>query len=210
MDWRNDPYLLAVVFKKVRSQVQLAVAFKPNISLVERKSIPDTEESSMAKLIPMDLSRGAAENVWRVKPKSATKGMSIEFQTLQFTMQSSSSHPVFVKSFHVNMSSTPPKWHLGRNLISSSSPLIFLVKSCGVLMTLFSLSCSTWMSGLGFPWTSHRWQVHGQQTVSKAKDMLQINAKAHEEAERTIATSQPWSSEHVHRWLCQVTKLMHN
>jgi hypothetical protein len=52
----------------VRSQVQLAVAFKPNISLVERKSIPDTEDSSMAKLIPMDLSRGAAENVWRVKP----------------------------------------------------------------------------------------------------------------------------------------------
>jgi hypothetical protein len=41
--------------------------------------------------------------VWRVKPYSATKGMSIEFQTLQFTMQSSSSHPVFVKSFHVNM-----------------------------------------------------------------------------------------------------------
>jgi hypothetical protein len=33
--------------------------------------------------------------------------------------------------------------------------------------------------------------VHGQQTVSKAKDMLQTNAKAHEEAERTIATSQP-------------------
>ncbi len=54
MDWRNDPYLLAIVLKKVRSQVQLAVAFKPNISLVERKFIPDTEESRMAKLIPMD------------------------------------------------------------------------------------------------------------------------------------------------------------
>jgi hypothetical protein len=45
---------LAVVFKKVRSQVPLAVAFKPNISLVDRKTILDTEESSMAKLIPMD------------------------------------------------------------------------------------------------------------------------------------------------------------
>jgi hypothetical protein len=40
--------------------------------------------------------------------------------------------------------------------------------------------------------------------------MLQINAKAHEGAERTIETSQTWSSEHVHHWLCQVTKLMHN
>jgi hypothetical protein len=29
------------------------------------------------------------------------------------------------------------------------------------------------MSGLGFPWTLHCWQVHGQQTVSKATDMLQ-------------------------------------
>jgi hypothetical protein len=117
--------------------------------------------------------------------------MSIEFQTLQFTMQSSSSHPVFVKSFHVNM-----RFYTSKVTLRARSDQFLLTPhllgeiSWGAhdsslsLMLYLNVRVGISMNFL------HCWQVHGQQTVSKAKDMLQINAKAHEGAERTIETSQ--------------------